>query len=205
MVTAMMNKMLATVMAVALCGALTAHAAQGAKVTVASVFTEAPHIVVRATTTPDAPTVAPATSAPATPAPAAPAASHPAAPAKPVATVTPTPTCPPASVAASIRQAYQRDYAALEQLKQLGSSLKGTVRVQFTNVIASDEASALSLENTALAAQAACRPVDQNGTIGQLDNLVSQARTAYDRSKQEADATGNGGGDGSGGGGGSGD
>lgn len=191
MVTAMTNKMLATVMAVAVCGAITAHAAQGAKVTVASIFTEAPHIVVRATTTPDASTAAPAT----------PAASHPATPAKPVTTATPTPTCPPASVAASIRQAYQRDYASLELLKQLGASLKGTVRVQLTNVIASDEASALSLENTALAAQAACRPVDQNGTIGQLDGLVSQARAAYDRSKQEADATGQS----SDGGGGSGD
>jgi hypothetical protein len=202
MVTAMMNKMLATVVAVAVCGAITAHAAQGAKVTVASIFTEAPHIVVRATTTPDAPTAAPAPPAPATPAPATPAASHPAAPAKPVSTATPTPTCAPASVAASIRQAYQRDYAALELLKQLGSSLKGIVRVQFTNVIASDEASALSLENTALAAQAACRPVDQNGTIGQLDGLVGQARAAYDRSKQEADATGQ---SGNGGDGGSGD
>jgi hypothetical protein len=196
MVTAMMNKMLATVMAVAVCGALTAHAAQGAKVTVSSIFTEAPHIAVRATTTPDAPTAAPATPAPATP-----AASHPAVPAKPVTMVTPTPTCPPASMAASIRQAYQRDYAALEQLKQLGSSLRGTVRVQFTNVIATDEASALSLQNTALAAQATCRPVDQNGTIAQIDSLVGQARSAYDRSKQESDATG---GD-SGNGGGSGD
>jgi hypothetical protein len=186
MVTAMTNKLLATVMAVAVCGAVTAHTAQRVTVTVPSIATEAPHIAVLATATPAGPAASPVKPSPSNPAPVRPAS------------VTTTPACPPASVAASIRQAYRRDYAALEQLKQLGSSLKGALRIQFTNVIASSEAAALSLQNTAVAAQAACRPVDQNGTIGQLDSLVSQARAAYDRSKKEAAATGDSGNGGSG-------
>jgi hypothetical protein len=171
MVSPMTNKLLATVMTLAVGSAVTAHAAQGVKVEVPSIATAAPHIAVRATPTPAAPS--------------------PVAPVRPVTTVAPvtaTPTCPPASVAASIRQAYQRDYAALEQLKQLGSSLKGALRLQFTNVIATNEAGALSLQNSALATLAACRAVDQNSTIGQLDGLVTQARTAYNQSRRESDA-----------------
>lgn len=202
MVSPITNKLLATVITVAVSGALTAHAAQGARVTLPSLGELTPHML-----------------------PASPSSTH----STPGHSTTTAPShtqtgaaqngngnhqsgtnqagnnqngtnqtgngqkgnTPSLSAqAASIRQAAQRDHDALEQLRVKGASLKGAAKIHFIEQIASDEAQVLALENAALASLSAGHSVDVKATVGRMDSLVAQAQALLTQAAKEAGATG---------------
>jgi glutamine synthetase adenylyltransferase len=86
---------------------------------------------------------------------------------------------------AAIRDAYQRDHVALEQLRQQASQLKGTAHPAFNQFISDQEAALLEIERTALATS---RP-DASSTIAAMDTLVADAQTELNRELSQPGST----------------
>ncbi len=126
MVTQMMNRLLAMVMAFAMGSGLAAHAAQDPHKTL-------PRVAMPTLTLPTA------TSLPAT---LQTAANH--------VSDSATSAIDPS---AAIRAAFQRDHVALEHLRQPASALKGSAHPAFNQLISNDEATLVDLERTALASK----------------------------------------------------
>jgi hypothetical protein len=100
-----------------------------------------------------------------------------------------------------IRDAYQRDHVALEQLRQQASSLRGSAHPAFNQLINKDQALLLALEQQALNPANGTTSGDAAATIGQMDQIVrdaahalslAQAQTSALKSNSSANASGQG-------------
>jgi hypothetical protein len=87
-----------------------------------------------------------------------------------------------------IRDAYQRDHAALEQLRQQARSLKGAAHPAFNQLINKDQSRLLSLEQQALNPANGTTSSEAAATIGQMDQIVRDAGRALSVAQSQANA-----------------
>lgn len=83
---------------------------------------------------------------------------------------------------AAIKAVYQRDHGALEQLRQQGSTLRSPAHQAFNQLIEADEKALQQLEESALASNLTASGV--NTAVAGMDRLVNQAQTALNTAQR---------------------